>query len=107
MIDGRSIWRVRPGTVQEILSRLQALAAFQVSGTLRLSASSSLQHVPHSAARETGLPEALRNVLAFADEKLTELAMLARGDLAGANAAWATFQAFALPMKPSGHGWQH
>lgn len=95
VIDGRSIWRVRPGTVQEILSRLQALAAFQVSGTLRLSASSSLQHVPHSAARETGLPEALRNVLAFADEKLTELAMLARGDLAGANAAWATFQAFA------------
>lgn len=95
VVDGRSIWRVRPGTAQGILNRLKALSAFRDPGTLRLSASSSLQHVPHSAARETALPEALRNVLAFADEKLTELAMLAGGDLASAEAAWAAFEAFA------------
>lgn len=95
VVDGRSIWRVRPDTVGATLRRLRALPAFQPAARLRLSTSSSLQHVPHSAARETALPEALRNVLAFADEKLAELGMLAGGDVARANAAWATFEAFA------------
>ena len=95
LIDGRSVWRVRPDSVETSLHRLQALDAFQAPGTLRLSVSSSLQFVPHSAAREAALPEALRGVLAFADEKLGELAAVAAGDFSGARASWAAFEAFA------------
>lgn len=90
LVDGRSVWRIRPA---ETVTRLDALRA--LAPTLRLSASASLQFVPYSAAAETALPAALRGVLAFAGEKLGELSALAAGDTGAAEAAWTAFRAFA------------
>ena len=90
VVDGRSVWRIRPAEVAATLDALR-----EVAPDVRVASSSSLQHVPYSAARETELPDALRGVLAFADEKLAELAMLATGETAGVDTAWAAFRAFA------------
>jgi 5-methyltetrahydropteroyltriglutamate--homocysteine methyltransferase len=40
--------------------------------------SASLQHVPYDATVETKLPSALRQVLAFAFQKLKEVDLIAR-----------------------------
>jgi 5-methyltetrahydropteroyltriglutamate--homocysteine methyltransferase len=93
VIDGRSIWRVRPSEVSELTATLEGLVGARER--LRLGASSSLQFVPYTASREVELPEALRGVLAFAEEKLEELHAVATGDLQGREAAWTTFYGFA------------
>ncbi len=98
VVDGRSVWRVQPAQVVPLVEALRALAP-----NLRASASASLQFVPYSAARETELSEALRGVLAFAEEKLAELATLAQGDMGAASAAWGRFRAFA-PADPAVQG---
>jgi 5-methyltetrahydropteroyltriglutamate--homocysteine methyltransferase len=59
--------------------------------------------VPYQARRETHLPEALRDVLAFSEEKLEETRLLARtlggeatgGEIQAAENTWETFKAFA------------
>ncbi len=90
IIDGRSVWRMRP---DEVLPRLEKLRA--AVPNLRLSASCSLQFVPYDVERETEIPEALRGVLAFAEQKLEELAHLAADETEEAVAAWQAFRAFA------------
>jgi len=72
VVDGRNVWRIRPDTVLALLEELQEYAA------LRVSASSSLQFVPYSAAAESNLFKPLQDVLAFAEEKLAELGLLGR-----------------------------
>lgn len=97
VIDGRKIWRMRPPETLTLIDELRDLAP------LRLSISSSLQFVPHSVALETHLPDALRRVLAFAEEKLSELGLLGRylageevdADWQAANNAWQVFKDFA------------
>ena len=101
VIDGRSAWQLRPG---DGLALVEALAAH---APLRLSMSCSLQFVPYEAARESGLPDELRNVLAFGQEKLHELRLLGQAassggstdDLKALDAAWERFRAFA-PAEP-------
>jgi 5-methyltetrahydropteroyltriglutamate--homocysteine methyltransferase len=95
VVDARSVWRVRPGEVADLLGELRSAVAAAEGAELRISASASLQFVPHTTARETGLDEALRGVLAFADEKLGELRALAGDDLRSADAAWAAFHDYA------------
>ncbi len=90
IIDGRSVWRMRPDEVLPLVEKLRAAAP-----NLRLSASCSLQFVPYDVERETEIPAALRGVLAFAEQKLEELAHLAADDTAEAVAAWEAFRAFA------------
>lgn len=92
LIDGRSVWRERPAEIQERLS--EVAAALPEGAHLRVGASSSLQFLPYAAARETELPEPLRGVLAFADEKLEELRAVADGDSDGQLDAWSTFRSF-------------
>jgi 5-methyltetrahydropteroyltriglutamate--homocysteine methyltransferase len=93
IIDGRSIWRLRPAEVIEQVRALQALV--QTPDRLRVGASSSLQFVPYTASREVELPAALRGVLAFAEEKLEELRAVATGDLQGRAEVWDNFYGFA------------
>lgn len=73
MIDARNIWRIQPEVVlplvQELAERVERLS---------LQPSAPLQFVPYSAIRETHLPDHLRGVLAFADEKLEELGLIVR-----------------------------
>lgn len=70
VVDGRSVWRIRPSRVLPLISELQELAP------VRIGASSSMMFVPYAAAREDKLPNRLKDVLAFADEKLAELRLL-------------------------------
>ncbi len=95
VVDGRSVWRVRPDVVAELLRELPR--------DVRLGPSCSLQFVPYDASRETQLPGPLQGVLAFAKEKLDELVALGRGEpLEEVAAAWARFYDFA-PADPAVH----
>ncbi|MFS8892281.1 5-methyltetrahydropteroyltriglutamate--homocysteine S-methyltransferase, partial [Synechococcus sp. R55.2] len=73
VVDARNVWKVQPETVLASLRELQGVAP-----NLRVQPSASLQFVPHDAALEAQLPEPLRNVLSFAEQKLAEVALLAR-----------------------------
>jgi 5-methyltetrahydropteroyltriglutamate--homocysteine methyltransferase len=92
VIDGRSVWRIRPAEMAELVGALEGVVA---SSHLRLGVSSSLQFVPYTTRREAAMPEALRGALAFAEEKLAELRAVATHDLAGRADVWKTFQGFA------------
>lgn len=98
IVDARNIWKIRPDSV---LSTLEAISL--VTPNLRIQPSASLQFVPYDAQRETKLPEPLRSVLSFAEQKLEELNLLANrwNGLAEADKSleiirrqWQTFQEF-------------
>ncbi len=103
VVDARNVWRVRPAELLPLLERLHGLAP-----ELSVQPSASLQFVPYDASRETGLPEALRGVLSFAEQKLEEVVVLARrlegrggeAELARIEAAWEAFRAFS-PENPA------
>jgi 5-methyltetrahydropteroyltriglutamate--homocysteine methyltransferase len=69
VVDGRNVW----------INDLRRSAELLPEGAV-VSTSCSLQHVPISLEPETGLDPELRSWMAFATEKLHELAALARGD---------------------------
>ncbi|MEM8672463.1 MAG: 5-methyltetrahydropteroyltriglutamate--homocysteine S-methyltransferase [Cyanobacteria bacterium P01_G01_bin.67] len=73
IVDGRNIWQIRTDKVFPLLSEIQT-----VTSNLSLQPSASLQFVPYDATREKQLPEPLRNVLSFAEQKLQEVRFLAR-----------------------------
>lgn len=77
VVDGRNIWRTDLRAAFESLSALQAAGVDVVVGT-----SNSLQHVPHDVSDETKLDARLKSWLAFADQKVEQVAVLAKG-LAG------------------------
>ncbi|TFD51896.1 5-methyltetrahydropteroyltriglutamate--homocysteine S-methyltransferase [Cryobacterium frigoriphilum] len=74
VVDGHNIWRGDLGAALERAEGLRALAA-----RVTISTSTSLLHVPHSVADESALGVELTSWLAFADEKITQVAVLARG----------------------------
>ncbi|MGX9700419.1 5-methyltetrahydropteroyltriglutamate--homocysteine S-methyltransferase [Janthinobacterium lividum] len=78
IVDGRNIWRT---DLDEALAVLRPLAAKR-NGHLWLAPSCSLLHVPFSLAAETELDGDIQSWLAFATEKLSEIAVL-KGALAG------------------------
>ncbi|MBA5636629.1 5-methyltetrahydropteroyltriglutamate--homocysteine S-methyltransferase [Duganella sp. LX20W] len=82
IVDGRNVWRT---DLDAALAVLRPLCAKR-SGQLWLSTSCSLLHVPYSLQQESALDPEIRSWLAFATEKLDELALL-RTALAGADAA--------------------
>jgi 5-methyltetrahydropteroyltriglutamate--homocysteine methyltransferase len=75
VVDGRNVWAT---DLDRALDRLERIAGRIGSDRLTIAPSCSLLHVPYSAARETGLDDELRSWLAFGDEKLAELRLLAR-----------------------------
>ncbi|MDC8757714.1 5-methyltetrahydropteroyltriglutamate--homocysteine S-methyltransferase [Janthinobacterium fluminis] len=78
IVDGRNIWRT---DLDAALAALAPLLAKR-GGALWLAPSCSLLHVPFSLEAEDGLAPDIRSWLAFATEKLGELALL-KGALAG------------------------
>ncbi len=73
IVDGRNVWRTDPDrALSQARRAVERLGADRVT----LATSCSLMHVPHSAARETGIDPEVHDWLAFADEKLGELVML-------------------------------
>jgi 5-methyltetrahydropteroyltriglutamate--homocysteine methyltransferase len=75
VVDGRNVWRSDLRVALGLLRR----AAAGFARRLMVAPSCSLLHVPHSLKPETALDPALRRRLAFANEKLAEVAALARG----------------------------
>jgi 5-methyltetrahydropteroyltriglutamate--homocysteine methyltransferase len=76
VVDGRNIWRT---DLDQVLGRLERLAQVIPAHRLIISTSSSLQHVPYDARLETTLQDELRQWLAFAEQKLDEVAVLTKG----------------------------
>ena len=74
VVDGHNIWRGDLGAAFDRLEALRALGA-----TVAASTSTSLLHVPHDVTEETDLDERLVSWLAFADQKVAQVADLARG----------------------------
>jgi 5-methyltetrahydropteroyltriglutamate--homocysteine methyltransferase len=72
IVDGRNIWRADLDAAHAVLVPLHA----SLGDRLWLAASCSLLHVPVDLAHETGLDEELKGWLAFAVQKLDELAAL-------------------------------
>ncbi len=97
IVDGRNIWSVQPDTVHETLKRVRQQAEVRVSG------SCSLQFVPYRASREQHLPGPLKGVLAFAEEKLVEIALIgkvangesAEREIKTSERAWSDYRNFA------------
>ncbi len=83
VVDGRNVWRT---DLRAALATLQRAAAARVGGRLMVAPSCSLLHVPVELAQEDRLDPALKSWLAFATEKLAEIATLARGLDEGADA---------------------
>jgi 5-methyltetrahydropteroyltriglutamate--homocysteine methyltransferase len=75
VVDGRNVWRT---DLRAALAPLRAAAAAGFGRQLMVAPSCSLLHVPLSLAREDALDPALKRRLAFANEKLKEVATLAR-----------------------------
>jgi 5-methyltetrahydropteroyltriglutamate--homocysteine methyltransferase len=73
VVDGRNVWRT---DLRAVLTRLQPIKE-QLGWRLWLAPSCSLAHVPVSLQGEDQLDAEVRAWLAFADEKLDELRVLA------------------------------
>ena len=75
LVDGRNIWR---NDFERSLRLLRKAASAIGTDRLIVSPSCSLLHSPLSLKREQKLDVELKNWLAFAEEKLSEVALLAR-----------------------------
>ncbi len=73
VIDGRNVWR---SDLPALLDRLEPVVAKRGSDHVEIAASCSLLHVPVDLALETDLDPDLRQWLAFAVQKMEELAAL-------------------------------
>ncbi|MEH2390675.1 MAG: 5-methyltetrahydropteroyltriglutamate--homocysteine S-methyltransferase [Nostoc sp.] len=76
VVDARNIWQIRPEKVIPLLDTIKSLVA-----NFDVQPSASLQFVPYDVKREKRLPEALRDVLSFAEQKLQEVVILAKNIL--------------------------
>ncbi|MDR6226114.1 5-methyltetrahydropteroyltriglutamate--homocysteine methyltransferase [Desmospora profundinema] len=76
IIDGRNIWKTPLAEQLKLLEQIQSRVK---PAEWWLQPSCSLLHVPVEAAQETGLRPELAGAIAFANEKLDELAVLAKG----------------------------
>ncbi|AFU04262.1 5-methyltetrahydropteroyltriglutamate--homocysteine S-methyltransferase [Nocardia brasiliensis ATCC 700358] len=81
VVDGRNVWRT---DLDKSLTTLGTLLGS--AGSVAVSTSSSLLHVPYTLAVETGLDDALRSWLAFGTEKVAEVRLLATGLTQGTEA---------------------
>ncbi len=71
VIAGKTIWRASNADTLAILGKLK-----EKCGDIVISTSCSLRHVPYTVESETELADKYKKHLAFAQEKLTELAHL-------------------------------
>ncbi len=105
VVDGRNVWRADLVAAADLLD-----AAAPLAGRLTVSTAASLLHVPHDTADEPDLAPALRQHLAFADQKVAEVTVLARAVTDGrdaiadelaasteAHAAWARVPGVRVP----------
>lgn len=78
VIDGHNIWR---GDLDAAFTAVETLRA--TGATVAVATSTNLFHTPHDVADEPDLPASLIGWLAFADQKVQQVATLARGVIEG------------------------
>jgi 5-methyltetrahydropteroyltriglutamate--homocysteine methyltransferase len=88
VVDGRNVWVNDLDASLSVIDRLSDLA-----GEVVVSTSCSLLHVPLGAASSTQIDDEVRPWLAFTEDKLRELTMLARGAGDGPDAVAAELEA--------------
>ena len=88
VIDGHNIWR---GDLAAAFGKLEALG--KVSPKVAVGTSTNLFHTPHDVADEPQLSDQLKSWLAFADQKVAQVAVLATGLRDGASAIQADLDA--------------
>ena len=71
IVHGRNVWRT------DLDAALERLRSLPTRGPVAVGTSTSLLHVPHDLAAETALDPRLRSWLAFADQKIREVVVLA------------------------------
>ena len=81
VVDGRNVWANDLHASLDLLDELTGLA-----GEVVVSTSCSLLHVPLGSAADENVDDEVRPWLAFADDKLGELTVLARGIAGGREA---------------------
>jgi 5-methyltetrahydropteroyltriglutamate--homocysteine methyltransferase len=81
VIDGHNIWR---GDLAAAFGKLESLKA--LSPNVAVSSSTSLFHTPHDVQDEPLLSDQLKSWLAFADQKVGQIATLAKGLTSGEDA---------------------
>ena len=74
VIDGHNIWR---GDLEAAFGKLEALRS--ISSTVAVATSTNLFHTPHDVDDEPDLADQLKSWLAFADQKVAQVEILARG----------------------------
>ena len=88
VIDGHNIWR---GDLAAAFASLESLQG--LSPNVAVSSSTSLFHTPHDVDDEPLLGDQLKSWLAFADQKVGQVAILAKGLTAGKAAIQAELDA--------------
>ena len=96
VIDGHNVWRADLGAAFDTLQALQALVG--PGSRVLAGTSTSLLHVPHDVDDEPNLDPTLRGWLAFADQKVAEVAVLAKGLAEGRAAVTAELEASAASL---------
>jgi 5-methyltetrahydropteroyltriglutamate--homocysteine methyltransferase len=90
VVDGRNVWRTDLGAA---LGRAATLLG--MAGRVEVSTSCPLLHVPYNVEAETALAPAVRNRLAFAEQKVAEVVLLDRALRQGRAAVAGDFTAAA------------
>ena len=76
LVDGRNVWRT---DLRHALTTAQRVASARGTRRLMVAPSCSLLHVPVDLQQETKLDPSVKSWLAFAEQKLDEVAAIARG----------------------------
>ncbi|GAA1512901.1 5-methyltetrahydropteroyltriglutamate--homocysteine S-methyltransferase [Agromyces terreus] len=94
VVDGHNIWR---GDLADAFARVEAVRS--LAGSVAVSTSTSLLHVPHDVADEPQLDPRLASWLAFADQKVAQVTVLARGLAEGRAAVEADLDAASAALR--------
>jgi len=94
VVDGHNIWR---GDLEAAFSSLESLSS--ISPNVAVSSSTSLFHTPHDVEDEPLLADQLKSWLAFADQKVVQIATLAKGLTEGKSAIQGDLDAASTALK--------
>ncbi|WP_166984413.1 5-methyltetrahydropteroyltriglutamate--homocysteine S-methyltransferase [Paramicrobacterium fandaimingii] len=93
VIDGRSVWR---GDLEAALTA--AADVRRLTSTVSVSSSTSLIHVPHDVTLETHLEPRLVSWLSFADQKVEQVGIVARGLARGSASVRSDLEAASIAL---------
>jgi 5-methyltetrahydropteroyltriglutamate--homocysteine methyltransferase len=92
VVNGRNIWRIN---LEETLSLLEEIAGRVAPDRIWVQSSCSLQHLPYDVEQEPDLDAEIKPLLAFAEQRLSEIAALTRGLTDGRGAIQSEIEASA------------